>query len=240
MSRNYYSQCRQDKFLDTVVFNNKKEGFFIDIGAHDGKTYSNSLFFEESNQWSGICIEPNPTVFAKLDSFRKSENLNVCIGNSNKTIKFTQIEGYAEMLSGISESYDQRHIERIDRDIANKGGVRKEIDVEMITINSIGSLKEQHIDFISIDTEGNEFDIVSSMDFRTLEVECIVIENNYKDTRIRDFLAQYDFLLFHKLDFDDVYVNKKYLTSGRQFRLTIWKWRAFLKRVENKLKSLIK
>lgn len=45
MNVNYYSQYNQDKFLNEVVFNNKKKGFFIDIGAHDGVSYSNSLFF---------------------------------------------------------------------------------------------------------------------------------------------------------------------------------------------------
>ena len=82
----YYFQCQQDKFLNTIVFNNKKNGFFIDIGAHDGKTYSNSLFFESINNWNALCFEPNPTVFTALNSFRKSTNLNVCIGASNKSI----------------------------------------------------------------------------------------------------------------------------------------------------------
>jgi FkbM family methyltransferase len=240
MSLIYYSQCRQDEFLNTVVFDNKKQGFFIDIGAHDGKTFSNSLFFESANQWNGICVEPNPTVFAKLDSSRKSTNLNVCIGASNKTIKFTQIEGYAEMLSGISENYDERHIQRIDRDIESKGGKRNEIEVEMITLNSIESLKNQKIDFISIDTEGNEFDIVSSMDFNTLDVEAIVIENNYKDERIREFLSGFNFVQLYKLDFDDVYINKKYLSGGIRFRLKIWKLKVLLKRIINKLKSYTK
>lgn len=237
MSAKYYSQCRQDEFLNTVVFNNKKNGFFIDIGAHDGETYSNSLFFESVNNWNGICVEPNPTVFAKLNSLRKSTNLNVCIGASNKKIKFTQIEGYAEMLSGISENYDERHIQRIDRDIQNKGGKRNEIEVEMITLNSIESLKNQKIDFISIDTEGNEFDIVSSMDFNHLDVKSIVIENNYKDERIMNFLAGFDFVLLYKLDFDDVYINKKYLSGGINSRLNVWKFNVLLTRIKNKLKS---
>lgn len=236
----YYSQCRQDEFLNTVVFNHKKNGFFIDIGAHDGQTYSNSLFFESINNWNGICVEPNPTVFAKLNAFRKSTNLNVCIGASNKSIKFTQIEGYAEMLSGISENYDARHIQRIDRDIANKGGKRNEIDVEMITLNSIESLKTQPIDFISIDTEGNEFDIVSSMNFDALEVKAIVIENNYKDDRIKEFLSGFHFIQLYKLDFDDVYVNKKYLSAGIKFRLELWKLNVFINRIKNKLKSFTK
>ena len=123
--------------MNEVVFNNKKNGFFIDIGAHDGITYSNSLFFELNNNWNGICVEPNPKVFAKLNTLRKSTNLNVCIGAFNKTIKFTQIEGYAEMLSGISESYDERHIQRIEQDIERKGGNRIEIDLEIIQKKSL-------------------------------------------------------------------------------------------------------
>ncbi|MBC7439758.1 MAG: FkbM family methyltransferase [Flavobacterium sp.] len=129
--------------MNEVVFNNKKNGFFIDIGTHDGITYSNSLFFELNNNWKGICVEPNPKVFAKLNTLRKSTNLNVCIGAFNKTIKFTQIEGYAEMLSGISDRYDERHIQRIEQDIERKGGNRIEIDLKMITLNSIKILKNQ-------------------------------------------------------------------------------------------------
>jgi len=41
----YYSQYGQDKFINNVVFNNKQRGNFIDIGAHDGITFSNSFFF---------------------------------------------------------------------------------------------------------------------------------------------------------------------------------------------------
>ncbi len=45
MKHKYYSQYRQDEFLNKVIFKKQKNGFFIDIGAHDGITYSNSSFF---------------------------------------------------------------------------------------------------------------------------------------------------------------------------------------------------
>ena len=67
MNFQYYSQFKQDQFLNEVLFNNKKNGFFIDIGAHDRVTISNTLFFEKHNEWKGICIEPNPKGFATLD-----------------------------------------------------------------------------------------------------------------------------------------------------------------------------
>lgn len=235
MKYKYYSQIRQDEFLNKVVFNNKKNGYFIDIGAHDGKTLSNSLFFELNNNWNGICVEPNPNVFNKLNLFRKSINLNVCIGESNKTVKFTQIEGYSEMLSGISEKYDQRHIERIKRDLKNQGGKLNEIEIKMIKLDSIEELKNKQVDFISIDTEGNEFDIISSINFQKLDIKAMVVENNYGDSRIKNHLLEFDYIPLIKLEFDEVYLNKKYFSIGIMFRLKIWKLNLFLDRVLRKL-----
>jgi hypothetical protein len=61
----YYSQYGQDKFLFENFFINKKEGFFLDIGAHDGVNGNNTFLFEKIG-WSGVCIEPIPSVFEKL------------------------------------------------------------------------------------------------------------------------------------------------------------------------------
>lgn len=236
MKENYFSQYKQDKFLNEVVFLNKKEGFFIDIGAHDGILFSNSLFFERVNGWSGICVEPNPSVFNKLMSNRKSINLNVCIGSENKKVKFTQIEGYSEMLSGITEKYDGRHIERINNDILIKGGKINEIEVDMITLSDVIELRNKRIDFISIDTEGNEFDIVSSIDFDLLDVKSLVVENNYKDNRTAAHLNSLGFKLIFRLDCDEVFLNKLYFSVGMRTRLLLWKSKAKLKRIIKKIR----
>lgn len=233
MKYKYYSQFKQDKFLNKVVFNNKKNGFFIDIGAHDGQTINNSLFFELNNNWNGICVEPNPNVFEKLKLNRKSLNLNVCIGESNKTVKFTQIEGYSEMLSGISENYNERHIDRIKNALIVNGGKKKEIDFKMITLDII---KTKLIDFISIDTEGNEFEILSSINFQNLDIKVIVIENNYNDSRIKKHLVKFGYHPLINLDVDEVYLKKKYFSTVIKFRLKIWKLKLLLVRILAKLK----
>jgi FkbM family methyltransferase len=236
MIDDYFSQFNQDKFLNEVVFCNKKNGFFIDIGAYDGISFSNSLFFERSNDWSGICVEPNPSVFSKLVSLRKSINLNVCIGSENKKVKFTQIEGYSEMLSGIAEEYDNRHIERINNNILIKGGKINEIEVDMITLRDIVELKNKKIDFISIDTEGNEFEIVNSINFDFLDVKALVVENNYKDNRIREHLNSVGFEYIYKLDCDEVFLNKLYFSFGIKTRLLFWKSKSLLMRKINKMR----
>ncbi len=231
----YYSQCRQDKFLNRIIFRNKKNGFFVDIGAHDGVTISNSLFFEKFNSWQGICIEPNPNVFFKLEANRKSTNINACIGDDNKKVRFTQIEGYSEMLSGITGNYHLKHLQRIDEDLSKKGGKRTEIDVDMITLDSIEGLKNRKIDFVSIDTEGNEFEILKSINFKALDITALVIENNYRDLRLREYLEPLGFSMIHRLASDEVFLKKENVSMGIKARIAIWKWERALRK---KMKTL--
>jgi hypothetical protein len=125
-------------------------------------------------------------------------------------------------------------LERINKDILTKGGKKNEIEVDMILLSSIENLKNHKIDFISIDTEGNEFDIISAIDFNLLDIKSLVIENNYKDHRIKDYLKKLGFELIYQLDCDEVFVNKNYLSLIIQARILIWKSKLFFKQIIKK------
>lgn len=163
--------------------------------------------------------------------------MNVCIGNENKKVKFTQIEGFSEMLSGITEKYDEKHIQRIHHDLLTNGGKKSEIEVDMVSLDTIDSLKNQKIDFISIDTEGNEFDIVSSINFDVLDIKSLVVENNYNDIRINKYLEAHGFELIFKLHCDEVYIYKKKFSIGISARILFWKlnskWNRFSKKIKH-------
>lgn len=62
-----YSQSKQDEWVLSII---KHKGYFVDLGAFDGRRYSNTLRLEE-NGWSGLCIEPNPNNFELLKQNRK-------------------------------------------------------------------------------------------------------------------------------------------------------------------------
>jgi FkbM family methyltransferase len=239
MQELYFSQYQQDQFLDKILFNKKNNGFFIDIGAHDGVSINNSLFFEKYRNWKGVCIEPNPIVYDKLIKNRSSLNLNVCIGNSNETVKFTQILGYSEMLSGITSKYDKRHLNRINTEIIQKGGEIKSIDVQMVRLETINEIENKTIDFISIDTEGNEFDIIKSIDFRNVNVKVIVVENNYKDRDLEEYLENNNFVLVATLNTDEVYMHKNELIFSVKYNLFVWNskriFHYYLNKIKNKL-----
>lgn len=203
----YYSQLGQDKFIDEYL-NEKQNGFFIEIGAHDGVSCSNTLFFEEFRNWKGICIEPGTEEFEKLSKNRKSINIKACISDYDGESEYTYIEGYSMMLSGLSESYNFSHQNRISNEISHYGGKVNKIKMPVYRLQSI--LNEHNItdvDYCSIDTEGSEFNIVKSIDFEKTNIKIFSIENNYGDTEIKDFLESKGYTLYKKIQWDDIFIK---------------------------------
>ena len=228
--KKYFSQYRQDEFIDKVVFNKKRNGFFVDIGAHDGVSFSNSNFFELNRAFSGLCIEPNPKVFAQLKKNRKCDVLNVCIADKEGIVKFLAIEGYSEMLSGIIDHYHPKHLERIDNYISEYGGAKEEIEVNCSPLQNIELLANRLIDFMSIDTEGNELSILKSIDFVKIKVNCFAIENNYGNNDIEEIMNRNNYVKVYRLGDDDIFLLKSKYTIAFRIRRRIFLFLARLKR----------
>lgn len=90
----FYSQCEQDKFLDEHVFKGYKNGVFVDVGAHDGISINNTLYFEQNYNWSGVNIEPIISVYNKLIINRpKSININAAVCNDDGEQEFVLAKG---------------------------------------------------------------------------------------------------------------------------------------------------
>ena len=203
----YYSQLGQDKFIDEF-FEKKQEGTFIDIGAHDGKSASNTFFLEEQRNWRGICIEPGINEFKLLNSNRRSINLNVCISNYDGESDFTYIEGYANMLSGLDESYNQQHKMRIQNEVNQYGGRINKIKIPVYKLQTIIDKYNMYdVDYCSIDTEGSEFNIIKSIDFTKTRIKLFTIENNYGNEDIKDYLETKGYFLYRKLQCDDIFLK---------------------------------
>jgi FkbM family methyltransferase len=207
----YYSQCGQDKFANEIFFKNRKNGVFVDIGAHDGIELSNTYFFEKELNWTGLCIEPIPSVFEKLKNNRKCICINGCASNETRVAEFLKISGPLETLSGIIDMYDPQHVERIQRDLAIHGGSYEIIRVQCYNINDLFRQNGiTHIDFLSIDTEGGELEILQSIDFSNVQIDVITVENNYSSPDFVPFLKKQGFEFVTSLYQDMIFVNKKF------------------------------
>ena len=205
----YFSQpgVKQDQYLHETFFKEKRGGTFIDIGAHDGVTYSNTYFFEKYLGWTGICIEPMPEIFKQLKQNRKCICVNGCIAEFNGTRKFMQVSGPSNMLSGLIEFCDNRHLTRIYREVAQLGGEITILDMQCFRLNDL--LKTHaipHVDLLSVDVEGAEFAILQSIDFSTVDIDVICVENNNDTSDVRVLLEKAGYSFVIKLVYsDDIY-----------------------------------
>jgi len=204
-----YSQSGQDAFV-LSYFNNKRNGVFIDIGANDGISLSNTYYLEKELGWTGICFEPIPSIFTKLDKTRNCIKINAGVAEKESSFKFTFVDGPSNMLSGITEYHDPRHRERIEREVKTLGGKIVETEIPCVVLNEV--LEKNNIfdiDYLSIDTEGNEFAIVKSIDFDKFNIKIITIENNFNDPIQTAFITSKGYRLIGKLEADDVFVKLK-------------------------------
>jgi FkbM family methyltransferase len=166
---------------------NVEKGYFVDIGAHDGVTGSATKYFEDLG-WEGVCVEPLPKVFQQLVNNRKCVLKNVAISDKTGYADFLEIEGYSEMLSGLTETYDPRHVERIKRELEHYGGVQQLIRVQTAKFEDVVS--QSRIDFLSLDTEGSEMQILNTIDFDKFDIRVVSVENNFMDPAFDQFFVQ--------------------------------------------------
>lgn len=205
----YKSQVGQDKYIHETFFKNKHNGVFVDIGAHDGITFSNSYFFEKELGWNGICIEPRTHLYEKLKGCRSCACVRACISDQTGMVPFLNIEGVDEMLSGMVSTYDQRQLDIVMNDIRYHGGQIKTIQVPCVLLQELLQLHSMnHVDFLSVDTEGGELEILKTIDFEKTTIDVITVENNYAEAPIREFLCSKGYLLVNRIHPDDIFVRK--------------------------------
>jgi len=200
----YYSQFEQDKFIYENYFINKTKGYFVDIGAHDGITFSNSKFFEELG-WDGVCIEPNPKIFEILQSTRKCKCIKKAVSNNIGVSQFFQIIDGPDMLSGLVEEFDDNAVLRINNELQDKSKGFDYINVQCDLFENI--VDQNQIDILSLDTEGNELKILQTIDFNKYDIKIITVENNNYDKTFFDFLILKNYTFVTSLGCDEIYLK---------------------------------
>jgi FkbM family methyltransferase len=208
----FYSQDNQDKYLENVVFKGYKNGFYMDVGAHDGVSINNTLYFEKNNNWTGINIEPIKKVFDSLVSNRPNNiNLNCAVCNTDGETEFLCNTGYTEMISGIKDTFDSRHLQRLQYENKQMGSTTEVIKVNTKKIETICEENNiSHINYLSIDVEGGEFEVIKSINFDKVFIDVIGFENNYNDSSIPiiQYLQYKNFVFIHN-SIDIFMINKK-------------------------------
>ena len=171
------SQLSQDLFV--IYFTGgKKDGFFLEIGACNGFKLSNSLVLEKHG-WKGIVSEPNPIWHNKLINRKCIISKKAVFSKSGLKLKFKSVEKYPE-LSGLKQYFEKDN----NHEFRNNANT---IEVETISLNDLikENASENNIDYISIDTEGSEYEILKNFNFKKYNVEIITVEHNFVEKKKR-------------------------------------------------------
>ena len=194
-----YSQLGQDLFV-LDYFKNAKGLYFVDVGANDGITLSNTYLLEKDFEWKGVCIEPDPEVYKKLVENRTCHTVNKPVYNASDVEVQFQIR-QDSMLSGISE-YLKRHTTQPNKELTL-------IKTKTLTDILDEAKAPRHIQYLSLDTEGSEYEILKGLDFSKYSFEIIDVEHNYVEpTRsdIRNILEKNGYKYHSENKWDDRYL----------------------------------
>lgn len=190
-------------------FQGKRDGTFVDVGAADGITWSNSLTFELNYNWKGLCIEPHPEFFKKLKQNRRATCLQEAVSDAPEAVNFVIVNGYAEMLSGLEKHYDGRHKERITREVNEHQDQAYKIQMQTKTL---GNILQEHdmdyIDYLSVDTEGAELAILKGIDWQNTYIDLISLEVNYEIDPVNEFMSGLGYNFLGKICCDAFYSKK--------------------------------
>ena len=175
----YYSQCGEDQFLNDYIFKNKKNGTYIELGALDGFDYSNTKFFEDTLNWKGILIEPHPDKFNLLKENRPNNFLfNNLISCHEEPLVFRYMIYDHAAASGVENTLPQEHFDNyfesnnewVQSLPQNKILIKPKKLSEIVRETNL-----THIDLLSLDVEGHEYEVLQSWDF-SIPIDVILIE----------------------------------------------------------------
>ena len=191
------SQLMQDLFVDYIL--NKDNGFFVEVGACDGLVHSNSFFLEKNRNWSGILCEP-------AEFWHKELTIN----RPNCFIEKKPI--FNALIKKVNFSIKKGGRSHID----NNSNDKNLVSLNSITLNQLFSEQGvSKIDYLSVDTEGSEFDILSDLNYIKYRPTIITVEHNYKKTirkKIFQLLKDKNYSrVFKSISrFDDWFINNDF------------------------------
>ena len=194
-----YSQEGEDMILRRL-FENQKTGFYVDVGAHHPKRFSNTYFFYKLG-WRGMNIDAMPNSMKSFDRIRPRD-INIEKPISNKKQVLTYYAFNEPAINGFSKELSE---ERAGKDNPYRIIFTKDIETAKLSeILDSWLPANQEIDFLSIDVEGLDFMVLQSNEFQKYSPKVVLIEilgstfSEIQDNEISAYLKNYNYSLYSK------------------------------------------
>ncbi|MBU4348412.1 FkbM family methyltransferase [Patescibacteria group bacterium] len=219
-----YSQLGEDLIVGFIFQNLKIENpTYIDIGANDPIKLNNTYFLYKKGA-PGICIEPNPNLFKQIKNKRRRDIcLNIRIGTEEN-----KKANYYIMNSDVLNTFSKEEAEGLIKNTNQK--IEKIIQIPLLPLRRVvtENFKRETPNFISLDTEGYDFEILKSIDFKNFRPEVFCVETltytedkaERKEKEVIDFMVQNGYYVH-----SDTYVNTIFVDKNKCIKEN---WKNFL------------
>jgi len=202
-----------------TLFPKDFKGICVDVGAFDPFFLSNSWLFEEAG-WDVHCVEPNPSCISRLKHFRKNFYVYAC-GLENKD----DVDFFVYYNPTVGEAAGTGLIDhRLNPTTGefHKTIFSHETKVKVRTLDWLmeNEIKRDHIDYLTIDVERNEMDVLKGIDFNRWKIKVIIIENLDKDPEQSSLLKSFNYRYIHRIVYNDIYIHENFYSGNLALNLT--------------------
>jgi FkbM family methyltransferase len=194
-----------DRKVDSIL--NKCSGFYVELGANDGVNQSNTLFFERFKNWNGVLIEPHPQTFERLKRNRSDRNFfkhAACVSSEfeRNSVEMAFSHLMTTTLEVETDLEDQNmHAQKGSR--FWRGQVYNFFAPALTLSEILDEAKAPYrIDFLSLDVEGAELEVLKGLDHKKYRFGLICIESR-DYLRINEYLMTYEYHLLMKISSHD-------------------------------------
>jgi len=200
----YLGENDQDKWIIEDVYDHKRNGFFLELGAYDGFGISNTYILEKKYGWSGICIESDPINFAKLVKQRNCICVQACVDGAQRDVSYLYDGAVGGIIDDDTDITPEKSNPRIERAI-------KEGRLANLQTKTLYQILKEHgvpmvIDFFSFDVEGAETRILREFPFDEYIFRALIIERASEELNEILFRNGYKFVQLRVGD--SFYVHK--------------------------------
>jgi len=208
-AKQYFSQWGEDIVLQHL-FSKKSKGFYVDVGAYHPLHYSNTYLLHKQ-EWRGINVDPNPVSIA-LFKWHRSRDINVNYGIATEVTEKPYYIFNHQSCNTFSEAQKEKMLAKSYISL---------IETKIIPCVPLQYILDEHapgvtVDFLNIDVEGMNFEVLQTLDFQKLAPQVICIEDdnfnfdklNNNTSTIFQLLSQYGYMLHSKVGLSCIYVKQ--------------------------------
>lgn len=217
-SKCVYSHWGEDSIID-FVFRNVANGRYLDIGCYHPALYSNTNLLQKKG-WSGVNVDPNPFMISQFDKFRPADkNINAAVGRESGTIGYFNFHDWASSNTA-SPDFAER--------VAASDGIQlpEKTPVAVVTLADLmeGHFMDSPPDFMNIDVENLDVDVLKSGDWNKWRPKIVAIEDfayqaeRPKDSEIYRFMNDAGYTMFSRCIYTSFFIEKDYNAKTFSFR----------------------